>query len=166
MKQAVSRTASVIGTILAALVLGITMATSAAAAGCTGFGCDGHDPNIQTWQQGPNTTYGPDDVGNSFTLELRWGKTDGDDYSWGRLRFPNASGGQNWKVSVDRCPKSGGSPCAWGLGVRYGYASGWSAASGANYTATRTPMYYNPSTHMMRACATNPSGDEYCTAWY
>ncbi|MFF0014556.1 hypothetical protein [Streptomyces sp. NPDC005374] len=158
-----------LGTLLSSLAFTIVAPNSASAAAlaCDNFGCDGHDPNIQSWESGPVTTYGPNQAGGSFLYELRWGKTDGDQYSWARLWYISGSNEQDWNIYVQRCTKDQ-SECYWRLGVKAGGASGWTAKvpDGTNYYYTRTPMYYNPSTHKMRACAENPSGTEYCTAWY
>ncbi|MFE7357542.1 hypothetical protein ACFU8Q_31445 [Streptomyces sp. NPDC057543] len=150
---------------LATLVLGIAIPNSAYAATCSGYGCDGHDPNIQTWQSGPVTPYGTD-LGNSNYLELRWGKTDGDQYGWARLEYvgiPSA-----YTITVERCNKGGGS-CETGLGKKAAGASGWTAKQEgtSNTYMTRTPMYYNPSTKQVRACVTpTAGGTKHCTAYY
>ncbi|KES06375.1 hypothetical protein BU52_15015 [Streptomyces toyocaensis] len=150
-----------------ALALMIPNSASAGALACDNFGCDGHDPNIQSWESGPVSPYGPYNLGNSFLYELRWGKTDGDQYSWARLHYISGSNEQDWSVYVQRCTKDQ-STCYWRLGLKKGGASGWTAKipGGTNYYWTRTPMYYNPSTHMMRACVEDPSGDQSCTPWY
>ncbi|NED08066.1 hypothetical protein G3I55_41260, partial [Streptomyces sp. SID6648] len=88
-----------------ALVLMLPGPAQARAQACAGFGCDGHDPNIQTWQSGPVSPYGPYNLGGSFLYELRWGKTDGDQYSWARLHYISGSNEQNWSVYVQRCTK-------------------------------------------------------------
>ncbi|WP_433893341.1 hypothetical protein [Streptomyces sp. CA-111067] len=56
-----------------------------AAASCRGYGCDGHDPDIQTWQSGPKTvTFG--DIPDIFAeVDLLYGVTDGDQYSWAQF---------------------------------------------------------------------------------
>ncbi|MFZ4163538.1 hypothetical protein ACOZDE_34895 [Streptomyces griseoincarnatus] len=164
-----SRIGVTLGALFGALALALTVPSSASAGvlACDNFGCDGHDPNIQNWQTGPVSPHGPYDLGNSFLYELRWGKTDGDQYSWARLHYISGSNEGNWRVYVQRCTKDQ-STCYWRLGEKKGGASGWTAKipSGTNYYWTRTPMYYNPSTHMMRACVENPSGKQSCTPWY
>jgi hypothetical protein len=162
-----SRIGLTLGMVLSSLALAVPNSASAAALACDNFGCDGHDPNIQTWDSGPVTTHGPYDLGGSFSYELRWGKTDGDQYSWGRLEYFSGSGAGDWNVYVQRCTKDH-STCYWRLGVKAGGASGWTAKveDAANLYRTRTPMYYNPSTHEMRACAEEPDGTEHCTPWY
>lgn len=162
-----SRLGVVLGALLSSIALVVSLPSSAYAASCSGFGCDGHDPNIQTWQTGPVSTYGPYDAGGSFEYELRWGKTDGDQYSWGRLWYISGSNEQDWSVYVQRCTKSH-STCYWRLGEKKGGASGWTAKvpSGTNYYYTRTPMYYNPSTYETRACVDTSDGDTLCTPWY
>lgn len=162
-----SRLGFTLGALLSSLTLALAMPTSAQAASCDNFGCDGHDPNVQTWQTGPVSPYGPYDLGGSFEYEMRWGKTDGDQYSWGRLWYISGSDEQNWTVYVQRCTKSH-STCYWRLGEKKGGASGWTSKvpGGTNYYYTRTPMYYNPSGYEMRACAEDPSGNESCTPWY
>lgn len=162
-----SRIGLTLGMVLSSLALAVPNSASAAALACDNFGCDGHDPNIQSWQSGPLTPHGPYDLGNSFSYELRWGKTDGDQYSWGRFKYISGTGASDWNVYVQRCTKDH-STCYWRLGLKKGGASGWTAKveDTANFYQTRTPMYYNPSTHEMRACVENPSGTERCTPWY
>ncbi|AZS85939.1 hypothetical protein ELQ87_17820 [Streptomyces griseoviridis] len=163
-----SRFAVTLGALFSSLALAVAAPNpaSATALACSGFGCDGHDPNIQTWQSGPVTTYGKD-LGNSFYSELRWGKTDGDQYGWTRLQYISGSGASNWTLYVQRCTKDH-STCYWRLGATKGGAAAWTAkvAGTANTYVTRTPMYYNPSTYEVRACVEDPSGNEQCTAWY
>jgi hypothetical protein len=161
-----SRFGLILGMVLSFFALVVPNSASAAALACDNFGCDGHDPNIQSWDSGPFTPYGFD-LGNSFSYELRWGKTDGDQYSWGRFEYVSGSGASDWSVYVQRCTKDH-STCYWRLGLKTGGASGWTAkvADTANFYTTRTPMYYNPSTHEMRACVEYKSGTPSCTPWY
>ncbi|MFJ6729588.1 hypothetical protein ACIQPQ_32285 [Streptomyces sp. NPDC091281] len=162
-----------IGATLGVLLSSVALATmssgtaSAAALACDNFSCDGHDPNVQSWQSGPVSPHGPYDLGNSFSYELRWGKTDGDQYSWARLQYVSGSNASDWTVYVQRCTKDQ-STCYWRLGAKSGGTSGWSTkvAGTANTYVTRTPMYYNPSTHMTRACVDTPSNVQKCTPWY
>ncbi|MEU7054826.1 hypothetical protein [Streptomyces sp. NPDC046197] len=164
-----TRIGTALGTLVSslALVAGGANAASATAPACDNFGCDGHDPNIQTWQTGPFSPYGPYDLGGSFSYELRWGKTDGDQYSWGRLEFFSGSDEGKWNVYVQRCTKDH-STCYWRLGLKKGGASGWTSKvpGAANLYYTRTPMYYNPSGYEMRACVEDASGTQHCAPWY
>ncbi|MCX4847069.1 hypothetical protein [Streptomyces sp. NBC_00893] len=160
-----SRLATIFGSVIAALALGIAIPGSAQAASCSGYQCDGHNPNIQTWQSGPVTPYDID-LGSSNHLELRWGKTDGDQYGWARLEYSSIPPAYN--ITVERCNKGGGS-CETGLGKKAAGASGWTVkkAGTSNTYTTWTPMYYNPSTKQVRACVTpTAGGTKRCTAWY
>ncbi|MEW1722299.1 hypothetical protein [Streptomyces sp. NPDC093109] len=153
------------GTFLAALTLSVAAPGSAYAAACAGSGCDGHDPNIQTWQSGPVTTY-YEDLGNSTYIELRWGKTDGDQYSWGRIGYVGlVPSSPSYRITVERC-NSAGTSCTTNLGSTAAGASAWTAKIDTNSYVTRTPMYYNPSTSKMRACAIPSSGSKVCTPYY
>ncbi|MER6116499.1 hypothetical protein [Streptomyces sp. NPDC001743] len=163
-RSRMARMASALGTILGALALVLTIPNSAFAAGCSGSGCDDHDPNIQTWQSGPVTNYTVQ-VGGSEFLELRWGKTDGDQYSWARLEYFSLA--PDYHIMIERCNSSGTS-CTTYLGYTKVGASGWTAkvAGSSNTYVTRTPMYYNPSTSKARACIVKSNGATTCTPYY
>ncbi|MET9349499.1 hypothetical protein ABZY67_22725, partial [Streptomyces termitum] len=105
LRRAVSRAGLTAAALVSALaaVLAAPAPASAAVLSCSGYGCDGHDPNIQTWQSGPATASGPYDYGSGFSIELRRGTTDGDLYAWGRARFPNGSNGFEYGTYIERC---------------------------------------------------------------
>ncbi|QIQ02128.1 hypothetical protein [Streptomyces liangshanensis] len=161
-QQRRNRISVLFGTLLATLLLAIAVPNAAYAAACSGYGCDGHDPNVQTWQAGPVTNY-ERQLGGSVFLELRWGQTDGDQYGWARVTYVGIA--PDYRIEIERCNKAGTS-CEIYLGVTKAGASAWTAQTGPNSYVTRTPMYYNPSTMKERACVIVSSGATTCTPYY
>ncbi|MFE3068565.1 hypothetical protein [Streptomyces sp. NPDC059247] len=167
-RRTVSRAGLSAAALLSALaaVLAAPAPASALATACYNYGCDGHDPNVQTWQSGPATASGPHDYGSGFTIELRKGTTDGDVFAWGRARYPNGSNGFEYGTYVERC-RLDGTICEILPGKTLG-TGGWTASGGTNYSQTRTPMYYDPSDRKVRACLYhNNTNDPWkkCTGW-
>ncbi|KKZ73694.1 hypothetical protein [Streptomyces showdoensis] len=159
------RLTSVVAALL--FMLGVSVAftgqASATVTACATFGCDGHNPNIQTWQWGPTTAPGgaPHPRG---AIELRVGKTDGDQYAWARGTYPTGAGGAY--VYVDRQNRGGGG-YEGGLGRHEVGESGWYTMSGTNTMSGWSGMYYNPTYKQVRACIYLYAGGEtYCSGWY
>lgn len=135
---------------------------SQAFAACSGYGCDGHDPNVQSWDSGPKTV-AAQSVDGYAEVVLRWGKTDGDQYSWARVET-TTTGGQ-FRLWVDRSLDGHQTWAVLGVTTK-------SISTNSNGYA---PMYYNPSGAEMRACAKYNLGtvdgttiwsDTGCTAWF
>ncbi|GHG06291.1 hypothetical protein [Streptomyces zaomyceticus] len=148
------------------LALGSTAAltgeASARATACATFGCDGHNPNIQTWQRGPSDALGePHPFGG---IDLRAGTTDGDQYAWARATYMTGSGGGH--VYVNRRNRGGGGE-EFGRGPRALGQEGWTTSVGTNTIATWSGMYYNPTYKQVQACVyLDAQGRSYCTGWY
>lgn len=155
------RTATVVSSLAMAFVTTIAFATEAAAA-CANYGCDGHNPNIQTWKTGPKTAFG---IGHPMgSLDLRVGVTGGDQYAWGRLYYPGGAGPAG--VYVNRRNRGGGGE-EWVLGWKAVNTDGWSGSAGTNTISTWSGMYYNPTWKQVQACMyMNNTNETYCTAWY
>jgi hypothetical protein len=155
----------------AAAVVGSSVALAGpASAACANFGCDGHNPNIQSWN-GTATTLGENPISrcsnSEINLELRYGVTDGDPYSWARMNWQSGglpgcepAGGSVW---VDRRSRGSGAT-ETGLGRKTLLQSGWTTA-GAFTGSTWSGMYFNSNAFEMRACV-NLSGTTSCTGWF
>jgi hypothetical protein len=127
---------------------------------CSAYGCDGHDPNIQTWQTGP-TTVADAFISSPISVDvaLRYGVTDGDQYSWAKVTMYESGGMVD--VWTDRSFDGG---ATWTSGL--GEVTKEVGPDGSIYT----PMYYNTSGTKMRACARaelgSPWGSITCTLWF
>ncbi|MEU7017703.1 hypothetical protein [Streptomyces sp. NPDC046385] len=142
--------------------VGLAGEASATATACAGFGCDDHNPNIQTWQSGPGSQF---DIPHPFGgLSLRLGTTDGDRYAWARATYATGSGGGH--VYVNR-RNYGGGGFEGGLGPRELGQSDWTTSAGTNTIATWSGMYYDPSYKQVQACVyLNADGRSWCTQWF
>lgn len=137
--------------------------TGTASAACANFGCDGHNPNIQTWQSTSTVYVEPADCG--AYIDLRSGVTDGDEYAWARAEWiPGCYPGKVW---VDRRGKQSGTT-ETGLGEHSLSQSGaWSSNPEGNAWQTWSGMYFNPSAFQVRACVGfSAPGHTTCTDWY
>lgn len=142
--------------------VGFAAEASATATACAGFGCDGHNPNIQTWQIGPGTQF---EIPHPYgSLSLRLGTTDGDRYGWARATYFLGSGGGH--VYVNR-RNYGGGGFEGGLGPRELNQDYWTSSVGTNTIATWSGMYYAPSYKQVQACVyLNSQGRSWCTQWF
>ncbi|MEV8529387.1 hypothetical protein AB0451_35480 [Streptomyces sp. NPDC052000] len=157
-----SRAGLALASLFAALVSLIVLPGTAWAA-CGRYTCDGHDPNVQTWQSGPFTASGPYDFGGGFSIELRKGTTDGDPYAWARARFPGGSNENEYTMYVERCHLDH-TVCEI-LGQRQAGGS-WTTDSTPNYYLTRSAMYYDPNDRTIRACLYHGDwSSRTCTGW-
>ena|SRR5882757_4753467 len=150
------------------LLLGLSgTAVAAPDATCASFGCDGHNPNAQTWQSpGAWTEYTIPADCDSY-IDLRYGVTDGDPYAWARVEW-NTGCGDPAVVWVDRYSKASG-VIETSLGKHTLLTAGdWSAQEGAYSWNTWSGMYYDSSLFEVRACVnfSNPYGGLTCTSWY
>ncbi|MCB5164391.1 hypothetical protein LG634_06025 [Streptomyces bambusae] len=158
------RLGAVAAALLFTLSTSVALASEAAAAptACAAFGCDNHNPNVQSWSWGPTTPRGePHPFG---AIDLRAGTTDGDHYAWARATYPLGAGSAY--VYVNR-RNSDGTGFEGRLGPRGIGQQGWSTSAGTNTVATWSGMYYDPPYKQVQACIhINSDGRSYCTGWY
>ncbi|MER5277879.1 hypothetical protein ABT025_19280 [Streptomyces sp. NPDC002809] len=160
------RAGVVLATLCAAVGTLLSAPAPAWAASCSGFGCDGHDPSIQTWQYGPRSQAARE-FANGYSIEMRSGTTDGDFYVWARTRYPSGSDPYNHSMYIERCHNDY-TVCEI-LGETQPGADGKTVSDpeSSNYSITRSPMYYDVG-RVSRACLYR-SGDwarRTCTTWY
>ncbi|MFG3137793.1 hypothetical protein ACGFZA_16475 [Streptomyces sp. NPDC048211] len=160
------RAGVVLATLCAAIGALLSAPAPAWAASCSGFGCDGHDPNIQTWQYGPRTQSGPYDYTSGYSIEMRSGTTDGDFYVWARTEYVNGSNPYDYSMYIERCHNDH-TVCEILGETQPGTEGRTVSSSSPNYSLTRSPMYYDVG-RVSRACLYR-FGDwagRTCTLWY
>ncbi|MFD7017379.1 hypothetical protein ACFYMW_38505 [Streptomyces sp. NPDC006692] len=133
---------------------------SATVTSCSGFGCDGHNPSIQSWQRGPTHQDGRD-FGSGFGIELWTGTTDGDYYAWGKATYPSGSNPYDYTVFVQRCYLDH-SMCE-SLGESRADQLTYEDMDG-NTVIRHTGMFYDPAARTARVCMRG-EGREVCTGW-